>query len=155
MGARVLPRLLEILPTGAVWLIITAPVWGAILAPAALGFFLIVFSVYWLWKSANFSAGVAIGFWRLNRAQQRDWAAAAEALPGHAATHHLVLVPTYGESDEILSDTLHCLSQQDFPRERVSVVLAFEQRDPQAPERADRLVARFGSLFEHLLVTFH
>ena len=155
MHPRVLPRLLEIVPTASVWLIITAPVWAAIVAPAALGFFLVLFSIYWLWKSANFAAGVAIGYWRLQHAQKRDWAAAAATQPGFENVHHLVLFPTYGESDEILADTLHCVSRQDFPLDRVSVVLAFEERDAQAPARAERLVARFGSLFEHLLVTFH
>jgi hypothetical protein len=149
------PRVLEILPTASVWLIITAPVWGAIFVPAGLGFFLVLFSVYWLWKSSNFAAGVAIGFYRLHGAQKRDWSAAAQAQPGYADVHHLVFLPTYGESDEILADTLHYLSEQDFPLQRVSVVLAFEERDALAPARAERLVARFGSLFDHLLVTYH
>jgi Glycosyl transferase family group 2 len=153
--ARRLARALEIAPTASVWLIITAPVWGAILVPAALGFFLVLFSIYWLWKSAMFAVGVLVGFWRMHRAQQRDWRAATRDLPGADDLHHLVILPTYGESDEILADTLHCLSQQDVPLSRVSVVMAFEERDSLAPARAQRLSARFASLFEHFLVTVH
>ena len=86
MHPRVLPRLLEIVPTASVWLIITAPVWAAIVAPAALGFFLVLFSIYWLWKSANFAAGVAIGFWRLQQRAEarlgRRGRAAARLRPG-------------------------------------------------------------------------
>src|SRR5207248_4324260 len=66
-----------------------------------------------------------------------------------------VIVPTCGESEEIVADTLHCLTQQDVPLERVTVVLAFEERDPIAPARAQRLSARFAPLFQHFLVTFH
>jgi hypothetical protein len=150
-----LPRVLEILPTATVWLIITAPVWAAIVAPAALGFGLILFSVYWLWKSLGFASGVLIGFWRLHKAQQRDWIADSTDLAGYAQLHHLVIVPTCGESEEIVADTLHYLTLQDVPLDRVSVVLAFEARDPIAPERAERLSARFASLFQHFLVTFH
>src|SRR5438094_8885959 len=87
-------RVLEILPTATVWLIITAPIWAAILAPAALGFGLIVFSVYWLWKSSTFAHGVLIGFWRLHQAQQRDWVADSAHLPGYGQLQHLVMVPT-------------------------------------------------------------
>jgi len=150
-------RLLEILPTAAVWLIITAPVWAALLAPAALGFGMLVFSVYWLWKSINFAGGVLIGFWRLHYAQQRDWLAASAGLnlPNAKKLHHLVIVPTYGESEEIVADTLHYLTLQDVPLQNVSVVLAFEQRDPLAPPRAKRLYERFAPLFQHLLITFH
>ena len=150
-----LQRWLEVLPTAGVWLIITAPVWGAIVAPVALGFGLIVFSIYWLWKSLGFACGVIIGFWRLHHAQQRDWLADSARLPNYTDLHHLVIVPTYGESEEIVADTLHYLTLQDVPLERVSVVLAFEERDPLAPARADRLSARFASLFQNLLITFH
>jgi cellulose synthase/poly-beta-1,6-N-acetylglucosamine synthase-like glycosyltransferase len=146
---------LEIVPTATVWLIVTAPVWGAILVPAALGFGLILFSIYWLWKSFSFASGVLIGYWRLHQAQRTDWVAAAASLDGFDKVQHLVIVPTYGESEEIVADTLHYLTEQDVPRDRVSVVLAFEQRDPLAPARAERLSARFAPLFQHFLVTFH
>ncbi|MBV9324633.1 MAG: glycosyltransferase family 2 protein [Chloroflexi bacterium] len=148
-------RVLEILPTAAVWLIITAPVWAAILAPEALGFGLIVFSIYWLWKSLGFASGVVIGFWRLHHAQKHDWLADAASLPGYDSLHHLVILPTYGESEDIVADALHYLTLQDVPLDRVSVVLAFEERDPQSPARAQRLSARFGPLFHNLLITFH
>jgi len=150
-----LQRLLEVLPTAGVWLIITAPVWAAIVAPVALGFGLIAFSIYWLWKSLGFASGVVIGFWRLHHAQKRDWLADGACLPDYDRMHHLVFVPTYGENEEIVADTLHCLTLQDVPLERVSVVLAFEERDPYAPARAARLSERFAPLFQHLLITFH
>jgi hypothetical protein len=143
------------LPTATVWLIITAPVWAAIFAPEALGFGLILFSIYWLWKSLGFASGVLIGFWRMHHAQQRDWLADSKQLPGYQDLRHLVIVPTYGESDEIVADTLHYLTQQDVPLDRVSVVLAFEERDPVAPARAARLSARFAPLFQHFVMTFH
>ncbi len=148
-------RALEILPTAAVWLIITAPVWAAIVAPEALGFGLIVFSIYWLWKSLGFASGVVIGFWRLHQAQKRDWLADGASLPDYDKLQHLVLVPTYGESEDIVADALHYLTLQDVPLERVSVVLAFEERDPMAPLRAQRLSERFAPLFQNLLITFH
>ena len=100
-----LQRLLEVLPTAGVWLIITAPVWAAIVAPVALGFGLVLFSIYWLWKSLMFASGVIIGFWRLHYAQKRDWLAAGADLPDYDRLHHLVIVPTYGESEEIVADT--------------------------------------------------
>src|SRR5437588_10332486 len=86
-------RTLEILPTATVWALITAPAWGAIFAPVALGTFLILFSIYWLWKSLCFAAGVLIGFYRMHRAQQRDWLAEARQLPGADDLRHLVIVP--------------------------------------------------------------
>jgi hypothetical protein len=150
-----LSRALEILPTATVWLIITAPVWGAILFPAAFGFGMVLFSIYWLWKSLSFASGVIIGFWRMHLAQKRDWIADSAQLAGHDQLRHIVLLPTCGENEEIVADTLHCLSLQDVPLEHISIVVAFEERDPIAPARAQRLSARFAPLFQHFLITFH
>src|SRR5436305_2149529 len=95
-----LRRALEILPAATVWLIITAPVWGALIAPAALGFGMLLFSIYWLWKSLGFASGVLIGFWRMHNAQQRDWVADSVGLAGFDQLRHLVIVPTCGENEE-------------------------------------------------------
>ncbi len=148
-------RSLEVLPTAAVWVVITAPVWAAVVAPVTLGFGLVLFSFYWLWKSASFAVGVVIGSRRLRQALNRDWQADASALSGYDRLHHVVFFPTYRESEEILADSLHYLALQDVPLDRVSVVLAFEERDAGAPARAQHLAARFASLFGNFLVTFH
>ena len=98
LGARCpSASILEILPTATVWLVITAPVWAAIVAPAALGFGLVLFSIYWLWKSLGFASGVLIGYWRLQRAQQRiGWP--TRPFPDADRLHHLVIVPTLGRA---------------------------------------------------------
>lgn len=148
-------RTLEVLPPLAVWVAITAPAWAALAAPVALGFALVLFSLYWLWKSGSFAIGVLIGSHRLRRALDRDWEAEAGGLPGYDRLQHLVIFSTYRESEEILADSLRHLALQEFPLDRVSVVLAFEERDAQAPARARHLAARFGVLFKDFLVTFH
>src|ERR1051325_3465501 len=102
-------RIFEVLPPALAWVVVTAPAWAAVVAPRMLGYFLVAFSAYWLWRSLEFTAGLLIGLRRLHLAQQRDWLAAGRSLAGFDRLHHLVLVPTYTESDEILSTTLECL----------------------------------------------
>ncbi len=150
-----LRRSLEIVVPLFVWGVITAPAWAAVVAPVALSFGIILFSLYWLWKSAVFAIGVVIGSVRMRRALARDWESDAAALPGEQRVQHVVFFPTYGESEEILADSLHHLALQTFPLDRVTVVLAFEERDTQAPGRARKLAARFAPLFRDFLITFH
>jgi cellulose synthase/poly-beta-1,6-N-acetylglucosamine synthase-like glycosyltransferase len=155
-GLQPIPRrILEVLPPALAWVAITSPAWAAVVAPEVLGYFLVAFSVYWLWRSCEFSIGLIIGVLRLNGSQRRNWAADGERMPGYSRMHHVVLVPTYRESDEILVDTLECIANQTAPAEKIAVVLAFEARDPEAPERAERLRARFEGRFGNLLVTMH
>src|SRR5918911_1165454 len=108
-------RILEVLPPVLAWVALTSPVWAAVVAPELLGYFLVAFSVYWLWRSCEFSIGLVIGVLRLHGSQRRNWAADGARLPGYDRMHHLVLVPTYRESDEILSETLDCIERQTAP----------------------------------------
>src|SRR5712691_9525166 len=148
-------RIFEVLPPALAWVAITSPAWAAIIAPQILGYFLVAFSGYWLWRSVEFAVGLLIGLARMHLAQRRDWAEAGSRLTGFERLHHVALVPTYKESDEILSETLEHLARQTLPRERVGVVLAFEQRDPEGLARAERLSQRFAHRFGQWLVTVH
>ena len=99
-GLQPIPRrILEVLPPILAWVAITSPAWAAVVAPELLGYFLVAFSVYWLWRSCEFSIGLIIGVLRLHGSQRRNWAADGERLPGYARMHHVVLVPTYRESE--------------------------------------------------------
>jgi hypothetical protein len=148
-------RIFEVLPPALAWVAITSPAWAAIIAPQILGYFLVAFSGYWLWRSAEFAVGLLIGLARMHLAQRRDWVAAGSRLSGFERLHHIALVPTYKENDEILSETLEHLARQTLPRERIGVVLAFEQRDPEGIARAERLSQRFAHRFGQWLVTVH
>src|SRR5262249_55534503 len=112
-GLQPVPRrVLEGLPPVVAWIAPTSRAWAAIVAPELLGYFLIAFSAYWLWRSCEFSAGLLIGVGRLFGSQRRDWAADGSQLNGFTRLHHLVLVPTYKEGDEILSQTPQGLLRQ-------------------------------------------
>src|ERR671937_604931 len=75
-------RVLEILPPTLVWVGLSFPIWGAVLAPQALGVFLVGFAAYWWWRSLEFTAGLLIGLRRLRGARHRDWQAHGESLHG-------------------------------------------------------------------------
>src|SRR5579859_5810776 len=156
VGLDPLPRrVLEVLPPALAWVALTSPAWASILVPNVLGYFLVAFSGYWLWRSCEFTVGLLVGLRRLHAAQRRDWLALGNGVPGFDRLRHLVLVPTYLESDEILAETLQHLARQTLSRERIAVVLAFEERDPHAQARAARLSQRFARCFGQWLVTLH
>lgn len=68
---------------------------------------------------------------------------------------HLVVVPNYCEPLEILSRTLQSLSLQAEARHNLTVVLAMEEREPQAKEKAETLLALFNGRFFGLSALFH
>jgi hypothetical protein len=154
-SGRLKGRALEILPGALTWSLVSIPIWGALLFPDKLAYFLLVFNVYWFYKSATMAICAVAGYRRLKRDQRHEWLAEAQSLPGWRGVHHLVLLPTYGEATSILRASLEHLAQQDFPQENISVVLAFEERDPGARHRAEDLLEEFRPRFANLWATFH
>ncbi|MCC7104421.1 MAG: glycosyltransferase family 2 protein [Chloroflexi bacterium] len=142
--------------TGAVtWTLITLPIWGALLFPDTLVFLLLAFNGYWFYKSSTMAICAVAGYRRLQRDQRRDWLADCRRLSRWDQLQHLVMIPTAGEAPAILRKTLEELSHQDFPRRNISVLLAFEERDPNARIWAQELLAEFKDAFANVWATFH
>jgi cellulose synthase/poly-beta-1,6-N-acetylglucosamine synthase-like glycosyltransferase len=148
-------RALEAATGGLSWALVTAPLWGALLAPDVWLVVLTLFCLYWLYRSLSQAIFGLVAYRRLRAAEARDWRAAGERLDGWSDLHHVVIVPTFGEPVELLAETLAHLAAQDFPHARLHVVLAFEQREPAALEKAEALRRRFAGQFAHLWTTFH
>ena len=66
-------RLLELLTGATTWVLITAPVWGAVVAPAKWAWFAMAFSLYWLYKSMSVAISATLAYRRLRLEQARDW----------------------------------------------------------------------------------
>lgn len=148
-------RFLEIATGIASVLLLTLPLWGSILFPTPTAWLIFLFCLYWLYNGFRFSLNAFIGYVRMHRASGRNWLSEAETLNGFDALWHLVIVPTYREPAEVLAATLDHLVAQDFPRDRMAVVLAFEARDRGASAHWQALQARYADRFGFFWCTFH
>lgn len=137
------------------WGLVTLPLWGALVAPFMLAWLVLLFNAYWLLRSSMLGFGAIVSYHRLRKAEKMDWLGMASQQPGFDGVHHLVIIPTYKEDDAVLAETLDHLVRQDFPNERIAVVLAFEARDGGAPARAARLLARYRARFGQMWALFH
>ena len=133
------------------WGLVTLPLWGALVAPFMLAWLVLLFNAYWLLRSSMLGFGAIVSYRRLRKAERTDWLALAQEQPGFDGVHHLVIVPTYKEDDAVLAETLDHLVRQDFPAERIAVVLAFEARDagaqPGRPGCWRATATRFGQMW--------
>lgn len=143
------------LPGLCTYAVLSGLIWASLLQPLAVGMLVLLYDAYWLYHSTSLGIRVIAAYRRMRHAEATDWLAQASAMEQFGRVHHVVIVPTYGESVDILRATLQRLAGQDFPTQRMTVVLAFEARDPDAHRRAGLLQAEFGGLFGNLWVTFH
>lgn len=148
-------RMLEILVPGASWAIITMPIWLSFWHPAMVAYLIITFDVYWFYKSFTLAIHAIQSFLTLQAHITVDWLGQAKQRKAFRTLYHAIIIPEYREPIHILRRTLTNLTKQDFPHERLIVVLATEDKDPQARETGASLKQEFGSRFGHFLVTRH
>ncbi len=148
-------RLLEIVVPGASWLLITMPVWLSFSHPATVAYLIITFDVYWFYKSFTLAVHAIQSFLKLQAHVKVDWLLQAKQIQGFDSLYHAIIIPEYREPLHILRRTLENLTKQDFPHERLIIVLATEDKDPHARETGVMLKEEFGSQFGHFLVTRH
>ena len=153
---RQVHRFLEILPGTFSWTLILFPVIGAFWIPHYVAYFIIMFDIFWFYKSGSFAITAVISHLKLNASKKYDWLGDAQKLPGFKKLHHLVVIPTYKEPVHTIEKGIDSVKNQDMPLGQISVVLAFEEREgKEAHEKAKTLAKKYKNVFANFLVTFH
>jgi hypothetical protein len=142
--------------------LISVLIWGYIWFPIPLAVGLLIFDAYWLWKSWTIGFHVLKGVRLIERTRRRDWraeharAAAADAsvIPWEDV-RHVVIIPNYNESAAKLRDTLQAMADANDATRSVIPVLAMEEADVHAREKAELLTAEFAHRFRDFFVFYH
>lgn len=70
--------------------------------------------------------------------------------------YHLIVVPFVDESYLVLKSTLEALATVEYPKDRLMVVLACEERaGEQAKQTAELIKSEYGDIFFRLFITVH
>ncbi|MFC1626724.1 glycosyltransferase [Patescibacteria group bacterium] len=148
-------RLLEIIVPGFSWFLITMPLWLSFWHPAIVAYFIIIFDVYWFYKSFILAVSAIRSFISLNAHTKVDWLKQAKELVEFQTLFHVIIIPEYNEPIHILRRTLNNLVKQDIPLKQIIIVFATEDKDPNATETSTTLKKEFGQKFGHFFVTRH
>jgi len=149
-------RFLEIIPGLFSWSLILFPIWGSLFIPTAVAYYIIAFDIYWFYRSISITLLALNSYFQIKASQKYDWLKDVKGFGDWRKVHHLVIIPTYQEPLYILRRTLKALGRQTFPKNKVSIVLAFEKREGQpAQKKAKVLRKEFGRIFANFLTTFH
>lgn len=146
---------LNILPGFFSWSLILSPLWGSILAPFVVAYFIIFYDIYWLYKSFSLAIIAVLAHRKIKEAEKENWLGEAKSLSNFKKMTHLIIIPNYQERLEKLRKTLTYLGNQTFPKKRIFIVLAMEKREKEAQEKAQILLSEFKNTFGGLFATFH
>lgn len=148
-------RLLEILPGFVSWNLILFPVWGAFVSPITVAYFVLLFDIFWLYKSITFALFAVLSHLRIEASKKMDWLGELKFFPDWEKVHHLIVVTTYKEPVYILERTLNSIANQTMSKKQISVVLGCEAREKDWQLKASELKKKFRGKFAHFLVSEH
>ena len=148
-------RLLEIIPPLIGIFLVSLPFWGSLLFPVYLAYFIIFFNVYWLYKSANLAVTSWIASRKIHEAEKKDWLGEAEKIVAFDKVTHLIIIPSYKETSEKIKLTLESIKNQTFPKKRLFVYLAMEEREQNVREKAEKLKKEYENVFGGFYYTLH
>ena len=155
---RILYRCLETLPGFISWMTIVLALVLSWLAPVAVAIFIIVFDFFWLFRISYLSCHQLSSYRQMKRNLETDWLMKLKNFKtkNWEDIYHLVVFPMYKEGVEIVRPSILSLAEAKYPKDKMIVVLATEERAGEGAQAVARKIAQeFGKSFFHFLVTCH
>ena len=163
-GERILYRFFEMIPA----ILSLGTLFGVLifswLLPSWVAIFIICFCFYYLFRIFYFSLHQIIGYFRVKSHMRRDWLkelkkiknTSIDSVQNWKEIYHIIIFPTYKESKEIIEESIEALVKSDYPKEKMIVVLAVEQRAGQVFEKQAKAVSdKYSGKFYKFLVAVH
>jgi cellulose synthase/poly-beta-1,6-N-acetylglucosamine synthase-like glycosyltransferase len=149
-------RVWEILPGALSWGTLIAVVFLSWQRPVWIAIFIILFDIYWLLKSIYFSLHLRATFQTMRRYLKTEWREKLKIFAEWESIYHLVILPMADEPYEVVRETFDRLRTTKYPKEKLLLVLAIEERAGDAAQRvAEKISADFSRDFPNFLVTRH
>jgi hypothetical protein len=150
-------RFLEALPGILSWTFIIAPIVLAAFFPAAVAYFILFYSVYWVYNAIKFVIYAYIGHEKMLYVLKQNWLERLKTeFPSEWEDYYYcTLIPYASESINLLRPTVQSIVDNDFPTSRKILCLSSEKALPIGKEYAQTLKEEFKDHFAHIFITEH
>jgi cellulose synthase/poly-beta-1,6-N-acetylglucosamine synthase-like glycosyltransferase len=137
------------------WIIITLPLWLSPFHPAVVAYFIIAFDLYFLYKSAVTTYLATVSYQRIIQASKIDFVKKLLRIKKSQDINHFIIIPNYKEQLHKLESTIDSIVKNDYPFKTLYLVLAFEEREAEAQEKARALTEKYRSHFKDIFLSYH
>ena len=155
---KFLYRVLEIFPGALSLTTLFLAVFLSWKKPIFIAVSIVIFVIYWLLRMFYFSFHLRAGYRKMKEREKIDWLAELKkpGLENWQKIHHLIVLAMYRESWEIVRQSFQRLAESDYPKDKMLVVLACEERARnEAEKRAEKIREEFGKSFFKFLIVWH
>ena len=128
------------------------------LFPIQIAIFIICFCFYYLFRIVYFSIHQVAGYFKVKKHLSIDWMQKLKKIKNKnwRDIYHVIILPTYKETPKIIKESLESLINSDYPKEKIIIVLAIEERaGREAKKIADSIEKEYASKFFKFLITIH
>jgi cellulose synthase/poly-beta-1,6-N-acetylglucosamine synthase-like glycosyltransferase len=152
---RIIYRFFEILPGALSWLTLFLAVFLSWLKPILASFFIIIFVIYWFFRTLYFTFHLQACYRQMRRNEKTDWLEKLKKLKikDYKNIYHLIILPMHKEPLEVVEGSLNSLLKSDWPKEKIIVVLSCEEKGNR--DVAEIIKNEFCDKFFKFLLTFH
>lgn len=152
-------RFYEIIPGFLAWTTIILIFLLSWLAPAATAIFIILFDIYWLFKTIYLSFHLRAAFSKMRQVMKTNWLEKLQ-IENWGDIYHLIILPMHKEPYEVVKESFESLIKTNYPKDKFIAVLATEERalretSGQAGETAKKIQQEFSDKFFKFLITTH
>lgn len=156
-------RLWEMIPGLFAWTVILFPVWGAVLVPKYVAYFVIAFLVYWLYQSFKSSILAIIGYFKIKASKNTNWLEFFRQNKDsnwieYDSVSHVIIISSYKEPLEVIEMAVGSLANQiDIDLKKINVVIAQEERAGKENNQKtiDYFSQKYKNVFGGLIFSEH
>ena len=140
------------------WGIILILILLAAIKPVFCAALVITFDFYWIIRTLYLTTLLVLAHQKLRRQKNRNWLADCRALKeckNWQGLYHLVIFPVYKEGLDILRPSLAAIRDTNYPKDKIIVVMAFEERHQPSRQVSEELEREFKDCFFGYLASMH
>lgn len=153
---KILVRLFYALIPLSSWLLITMPLWLSPFHPAVVAYFILTFDLYFFYKSLTTVYRAAIAYKKIQNNAKIKYFKKIKKLLVAKEIRHFILIPNYKEPIKKLEETIEVIVNCDYPfKDKIFLVLAFEEREKEAYEKGKILKEKFKNKFADIIISYH
>jgi len=162
---KMIYRFFEVLPGVLSWGTLILVIIFSWKKPFLIAIFIILFVIYWFFRTIYLSFHLRAGYQKMKEHEKIDWIGKLNNLHFPSDTlnlknwkdiYHLIIFPMYKEPLEIIRDTFLALENTDYPKNKMIVVLACEEKVKKEVAKTSQIIEKeFGNKFFRFLITWH
>lgn len=153
---RVVYRFFEMIPGILSWTTLIGALILSWLAPTVVAVFIILFDLYWLFRIGYLSWHQISSFRQMKKNLKTDWSKKIKGKQRAKKIYHIVILPMYKEKREIVESSCRSILNCHYPKERMIIVLALEERAGKEIQKMAREIKnKFSKKFFRFLITLH